>query len=458
MSVVAMTGSGPPPYRLRSSGSRWFWLLVLVPLVVVPGLCVPVLLGAADTPPVDLLAGAFLALSVLVLVLGPRGLVSARTWVVGYLIVQFPVRGMFLLSAPKERPPIYAETSPGLGLEAALGRALLQSLVGLGVLALVYLLVRPRASERRPLTFAADLRPPQAYGLLAVGGLLLLLEAGSSGDTGSGGGFIVSLPGLMASGAAAAVCYAFVQAPRRYLLLFAVAVAYTTARVAMLGSKMAVLAALAAFVISLTGRAKRERPGRSHVVRGLAVLLVAGLVGTYVFAVASGRSQDKGFVETLSEGAAAAVSRSYGADALMASNAYLEGGADQLHGETLVEIAYSWVPRAVWPEKPKSFSIRFGEDVFSFSPLAGHSFFAPSYSGEWVLNFGLIGLLVGWMLFGLVLAKVDAIGSIAHRMLWLVSVVHLVEGSLVAQLWLAAPFLLGGYLALQRPARAVPGG
>ncbi|MCW2600011.1 MAG: hypothetical protein JWM02_1840 [Frankiales bacterium] len=455
MSIGLSTNGGGTPSRLSSHRSRLDWLVLLVPLIAVPAVCVAVLVLAAAREPVEQLAIAFLAAAAVVMLLAPRGVVSARTWVVGYLVVQFPIRGLFLLTAPKERPPIYAEFSPGVGLEGALGQALLQSLIGLGVLTAAYLLALPRGVASRPVISAAGIRTWRVLVLLGVAGLLLPLEIHSAGGGFAvGGGFMLSLPGLMASGAAAAVCYAFVQAPRQHLITLVPALAYTAARVSLLGSKMAVLACVVAFVIGLTGRAQTRRPGRSHAFAGLAVILVGGLVGTYIFALASGGNRKQGVVDSVSGGVSAAISRSYGVDALMASNAHLEAGAAQLHGSTFVELAYSWVPRALWPEKPKSFSIRFGEDVFSFSPSAGKEFFAPSYSGEWVLNFGTIGLLVGWMLFGLALGRVDAIPSLAHRTLWLVSMVHLVEGSLVAQFWLAAPFVAGGYWVLRRQQRA----
>lgn len=435
--------SDPPP----AEGSRSGWLLALVPTVLVPLACAALLVRFGGLRGVDLAAVVFLVAAVAVALIGPRGLVSARTWVIGYLVVQFPVRALFLLTAPKERPPIYAEFSPGVGLEAALVKALLQSLLGLLVLGAAYLLARPRATARRVPRFDAVLVPGRTVGLLLVAAALLPIEGGPS--TGAGGGFILSMPGLAASGAAAAICYAFVQAPRRYAVLFVLALAYTASRVMMLSSKMALLSCVVAIVISLTGRAQR-RTGRVPVVRGLVVVLVGVLVALYVFAVSSGRSEGKGFADSLSEGTAAAVSRSYGVDAVMASNAHLDAGAEPLHGSSFIEVFYSWVPRAVWPDKPRSFSIRFGEEVFSFSSGVGSEFFAPSYSGEWLLNFGTIGLLLGWTLFGVLLARVDAMPSVAHRTLWLVSLVHLVEGSVVAQLWLAGPFILGGYWVLRR--------
>ncbi|MGB8650867.1 MAG: hypothetical protein WCD35_09420 [Mycobacteriales bacterium] len=436
-------GAGHP----SEPSTRPAWPLALVPLVVVPVVCVALLLRAAGLDVVQQLVWAFLALAVLVMLVAPRGLVSARTWVVGYLVLQFPVRALFLLTAPTERPPIYALFSPGVGMEAALAKALLQSLIGLALLAAAYLVASPRDAASRAPVYGATLRSRRVLALLLVGGLLLPLEArGVSG----GSAFLLSMPGLAASGAAAAVCYSFVQRPLFYLWEFALAIAYTATRVTLLSSKMAVLACVVALVIGAVGRAHGRRPGRSAALSAVVLLLLGGVVAMYVFAVASGRDRGRGFVDTVSQGTSAAVSRSYGVDALMASNAHLDDGARPLYGASMVELASSWVPRALWPDKPKSFSIRFGEEVFAFSPGVGTEFFAPSYSGEWVLNFGTLGLLVGWVLFGLALARVDMIPSLAHRTLWLVSMVHLVEGSFVAQFWLAAPFIVGGYWALRK--------
>jgi hypothetical protein len=333
-----------------------------------------------------------------------------------------------------------------VNLESALSRSLVQSLLGLGALTVAYLLARGRTAQ--PLVVLVETRLPRFYGLLLLATTLLPLE--SKATTGS---FIVSLPGLAASGAAAAVCYAFVLAPRRHLLPVLLALAFTGLRVVLLGSKLAVLSCLVAFLVGVVARGHRGGHGALRAVRGTVMVVAVAVVALYVFAVAGGRDRQHGLQTTLSGGLNAAVSRSYGADAVMASNAYLDNGGKQLHGSTFVEIAYSWVPRSLWPEKPRSFSIRYGEDVFSFSPSAGQEFFAPSYSGEWILNFGAVGLLVGWLLFGLLLGRIDSMPSMAHRMLWLASAVHLVEGSVVAQLWLAAPFIVGGYWVLRQPNR-----
>lgn len=414
-------------------------VLVLIPLTLLAAL--PVIDGSQTLEQVLIL---FFVSCAVLLLLAPRGLLASRTWVVAYLLLQFPIRGLYLLTAPTERPPIYAEFSPGINLEAALSRSLAQSLMGLAAMTLAYLLARDRVTK--PLVLRADTRLIRFYGLLTLAVLLLPLESNAAS-----GSFILSIPGLAASGAAAAVCYAFVLAPGRHLLPVLFALGFTGLRVVMLGSKLAVLSCLVAIVVGVVARGHRGRYGALRAVRGIVMVLVGLVAALYVFAVGGGRDTQHGLQTTLSGGLNAAVSRSYGTDAVMASNAYLDNGGKSLDGSTFLEIAYSWVPRTVWPAKPQSFSIRYGLDVFSFSPSAGKEFFAPSYTGEWLLNFGTVGVLAGWLLFGVLLGRIDSMPSVAHRMLWLASAVHLVEGSVVAQLWLAAPFIAGGYWVLRQP-------
>lgn len=395
----------------------------------------------------------FFAISAASLLMAPRGLAVARTWVVGYLVLQFPARTLFLLTAPKERPPLFAELSPGVGLEPALATALLQSCAGLAVMLLAYRLVpRPRKEQSRVVTAVALRRAPLLK-ILALAALLLPVEVAAASSNAAGGSFIYSLPGLVASGAAAAACYAVVQHPRQHFLSAALGLAYAGARVNLLHSKLALLGCLVALLVAFAGREQERRGGRSMTLRGAAVLLTTGVAALTVFAVSSGRTRGQDATGSVFQGGSAAVSRSYGVDALVASNAYLDAGHRHMHGQSFLDLATSWVPRNLWPDKPRSFSIRYGEEVFSFSHSVGSEFFAPSYSGEWLLNFGLVGLLAGWALFGVVLAKVDALPSLPHRTLWLVPLVHMVEGSVVAQLWLALPFVLGGYAVLARPVR-----
>jgi hypothetical protein len=219
---------------------------------------------------------------------------------------------------------------------------------------------------------------------------------------------------------------------------------------------LALLAAVAGLAVGFAV-SSGERQRSSRILRMAAVTLVSVLVALLVFAASiPSNGGGAGALGEFGKGASAVVSRSYGIDSLMVSNYYLNTGGERLNGDSLTDVLTSWIPRALWPEKPLSFSQQFGEEVFYFSPLAGESFFAPSYPGEWLLNFGTIGLLVGWLLLGILLGRVDSMPSIPHRVLWLTVCVHVIEGSLVAQFWLAVPFLLGGYLVAEAEPEPVP--
>lgn len=430
-----------------SRAGAW-WPVVGTPVAVALALLVvPAITGLTA---VHASALAFAVGSGLVLTMAPRGLASARTWVIAYLLLQFPVRALYLVSAPTERPLIDELLSPGSGLEPALTEALLLSLVGLAIMAGAYFAVMPATGRARPLLFGASLVSWRFFVLLAVASLLLPLER-------AGGGFLPSLPGLAASGAAAAACYVFVMSPRGHTPVLIMSLAYVGVRVVVLSSKLAAFECLLAVVVALVARSRRSRRLPVHLALTAVVGLVAAVATLLIFAKASGRSEGQDFTGSLEQGATAAVSRSYGVDALAASQARLDAGGERLNGSTFTELAHSWVPRAVWPDKPPSYSLRFGSDVFWFSPQAGMEYFAPSYSGEWLMNFGVVGVIAGWALFGVGAAAVDRIPSLAHRVLWLISVVHLVEGSFVAQVWLAAPFVAGGYWVLRQPRTDPPG-
>jgi oligosaccharide repeat unit polymerase len=393
---------------------------------------------------VGLLLVGVIAAALVLLLLPPTGLTVAKTWTVGYLLVQFPIRSLFLLSRPvKEPPPIYRLYVPGVGGDTLLRQALSQVLLGLLVLTAAYLVTMRLSRTGRPVQLDARLRRGWLYALLA------LAVIGLPAEMATGAMFLITLPGLFAAGAGAFVCYAFARNPRKHFLPFVLVLCYEVVRVVLLHSKLALLAAVTGLAVGFAV-SSGQRDRRRRILRMTAVTVVSILVALLVFAASiPGNGGGVGGLGEFGKGASAVVSRSYGVDALMVSNYYLNTGGEPLNGSSMTDLLSSWIPRALWPDKPLSFSQRFGEEIFYFSPLAGQSFFAPSYPGEWLLNFGSIGLLAGWLLLGILLGRVDSMPSIAHRVLWLTVCVHLVEGSLVAQFWLAVPFLLGGYLVAE---------
>jgi len=76
------------------------------------------------------------------------------------------------------------------------------------------------------------------------------------------------------------------------------------------------------------------------------------------------------------------------------------------YGRTLVDSVTWVIPRAWWPKKPFSFGLTFGNEYLSHSDLSGSVFFTPSLVGELYLNFHIIGIIIGFFLYGLIVRLV----------------------------------------------------
>lgn len=71
------------------------------------------------------------------------------------------------------------------------------------------------------------------------------------------------------------------------------------------------------------------------------------------------------------------------------------------YGETVGELAYFFIPRQLWPDKPISFAYRFSEENTPLEYTPGHSGGdTPSDIGELFLDFGLPGVIAGMFVFG----------------------------------------------------------
>jgi len=95
--------------------------------------------------------------------------------------------------------------------------------------------------------------------------------------------------------------------------------------------------------------------------------------------------------------------RFYGTDSFMVVLDAIDQGYPLQHGKTLADLLYFYVPRAIWPGKPESYSMTFGREFLAATSGAGESFFTPSLPAELYLNFGVAGLLVSGLLTGLLL-------------------------------------------------------
>lgn len=72
---------------------------------------------------------------------------------------------------------------------------------------------------------------------------------------------------------------------------------------------------------------------------------------------------------------------------------------DFLLGSTILTPITNWVPRRIWPNKPDSASVKY---TSKFRPLAWSKggTAPPGYIGEWYMNFGFPGIVIGMIFLG----------------------------------------------------------
>lgn len=94
--------------------------------------------------------------------------------------------------------------------------------------------------------------------------------------------------------------------------------------------------------------------------------------------------------------------RSYGTDAF----AVILDKTDEFKiGGSLGELVWFYMPRQIWPEKPYSYSYVFGKEYLTTQ--AG-PFVIPSLIGEFYLNFAWVGIIIGFLLTGIILKAIYA--------------------------------------------------
>jgi len=99
------------------------------------------------------------------------------------------------------------------------------------------------------------------------------------------------------------------------------------------------------------------------------------------------------------------IERTYGADSFaMILDTTARTGHFEF-GRTFLDMFWWYVPRALWPQKPLTYSIEFGQTFLSQSGFyRGRSVSAsPSLIGELYLNFSWPGILLGGLITGIVL-------------------------------------------------------
>jgi oligosaccharide repeat unit polymerase len=101
------------------------------------------------------------------------------------------------------------------------------------------------------------------------------------------------------------------------------------------------------------------------------------------------------------------VGRFYGTDSFAIALDAVRNGQPLMMGRSLVDLFTWYIPRWLWPEKPISFAIIFGQTYMPNSPGAGEVFYSPSLPGEIYLDFGLLGLPIGGMIIGYLLRYIS---------------------------------------------------
>lgn len=110
------------------------------------------------------------------------------------------------------------------------------------------------------------------------------------------------------------------------------------------------------------------------------------------------------------------------------------GVNDYVYGSTLGDVALMMIPRALWPNKP----VRVGGSAY-VTQFTGVAFGGDTSVGmgqimEFHVNFGVVGVLVGMLLFGLMMTALDeaAAGALKHSnwlhfALWYVPALSLLQ-------------------------------
>ncbi len=86
----------------------------------------------------------------------------------------------------------------------------------------------------------------------------------------------------------------------------------------------------------------------------------------------------------------------------------------RLWGETVWVSALAWIPRFLWPGKPEMNTTQFMRDHTGIS-FTDRAAFGNGPVMEFYVNFGWAGIIVGFLIFGFLLAKIDRKASNSLR-------------------------------------------
>jgi hypothetical protein len=104
----------------------------------------------------------------------------------------------------------------------------------------------------------------------------------------------------------------------------------------------------------------------------------------------------------------AALGREYNLDSTILAIGWLQQGNDLLYGSSLATVPTFLVPRAIWPDKPITFSIEFNQLVGQGGVYGPFVFVSPSIVGELLMDGHIIGLLLGSIGVGVLMRAVSS--------------------------------------------------
>ena len=130
------------------------------------------------------------------------------------------------------------------------------------------------------------------------------------------------------------------------------------------------------------------------------------------------------------------------------------GETDYLYGRSLVEGFYALIPRALWPDKPvEAGSPKIVSEATGLTLAEGTSFGVGNVM-EFHINFGIPGLVIGFLLFGALLAwldrkaaTADAEGRLGDAILYFLPAVAIIQpnGSIVEMMSGGAAAIAAAY-------------
>jgi oligosaccharide repeat unit polymerase len=148
------------------------------------------------------------------------------------------------------------------------------------------------------------------------------------------------------------------------------------------------------------------------------------------------------------------LSRFYGIDSIAVIIEHVRQTGHFLMGSSLAEALYWFVPRALWPGKPYTFSYAFGRLFQGYVGWGGDSFATTTVFGELYLNFGIVGVVAGSFIFGVfartvyayLIGRVQTKSAIMLYSIFLIQLVEFTEGPIGAHVALMsseiAPFVM----------------